>query len=679
MPGEAQAKRVYITTPIYYVNDVPHLGNGYTTIIGDALRRYHQLRGHDVRLLVGTDEHGLKLEREAQEQGLTPQAFVDQMSVRFREAWPKLLVEPDDFIRTTEARHESLVRDIWQRVAANGDLKKGHYEDWYCVGCESFKTEKELLEGNICALHKKPVERLKEETYFFALDQYQDKLLDLYAKSPSFVEPDSRRNEVLSFVSSGLKPLSVSRTSFSWGIPVPSDPKHVMYVWFDALSNYWTALGGWDSELTKRFWPSDPHALPTKSDDPMVIHLVGKDILRFHAVFWPAFLMSAQMPLPSKVYAHGFLTVDGQKMSKSLRNAVDPLRLARELPGGASTLRYHLLRAISFGQDGDFDHAALLERYNADLGKNLGNLLSRVLGLCVKNTGNTAPAFEQAKRTDLDNAFLKDVQLSLAAAREHWDAIEPHRALEATWAASSRANLYVDQAAPWAEAKKGDLARVETILTTLVKVLEHLSAFIAPALPDKANEMRAQLGLQPLAPALNRDLLAIDFSDAPARPLGTATPLFPTLDAAGVAALLDSLVPKAEPAMNESTQPEKPPAAALPSGAPLSEPIAYDQFAATDLRIGIVLEAEKVPKKDKLLKLKVDVGEASPRQIVAGLALSFAPEGLVGKRVIVVANLAPRDFGKGLVSHGMLLAAGESNSLSLATVSDDVAPGTKVK
>ncbi len=688
MPGEAQAKRVYLTTPIYYVNDVPHLGTAYTTIVGDALRRYHQLRGHEVRLLAGTDEHGLKLEREAKERGLTPQAFVDQMSQRFRDAWPKLLVETDDFIRTTEARHEALVQAIWNRVQESGDLQKGHYEDWYCVGCESFKTEKELLAGNLCPLHKKPVERLKEETYFFSLDKYQDRLLDLYAKSPGFVAPESRRNEVLSFVESGLKPLSVSRTSFSWGVPVPGDSKHVMYVWFDALSNYWTALGGWESELTKRFWPADVQAIPTADDDPLVIHLMGKDILRFHAVFWPAFLMSAKMPLPSKVYAHGFLTIDGQKMSKSLRNAVDPLRLAAELPGGASTLRYHLLRAIAFGQDGDFDHAALLERYNADLGKNLGNLLSRVLGLCLKNTDNTAPAFEQAQRIELDNAFLKDVQASLKSAIAHWNAIEPHRALEATWAASSRANLYVDQAAPWAEAKKGDQARVATILSTLIKVLEHLSAFIAPALPDKANDMRSQLGLGALSSALNTDRLVINFEDCAARKLGIATPLFPTLDPAAVAALLLRLVPKKEPTMSEPANPEDAPgdgvlAATLPGlgpiESPIDPPITYDQFAATDLRIGIVLEAEKVPKKDKLLRLKVDIGEAEPRQIVAGLALSFAPEALVGKRVVVVTNLAPRDFGKGLVSHGMLLAAGESNSLRLATVDGEVLPGTKVK
>jgi methionyl-tRNA synthetase len=454
-----------------------------------------------------------------------------------------------------------------------------------------------------------------------------------------------------------------------------------MYVWFDALSNYWSALGGWDSELTARFWPTDANASPTDDGDLTVVHLVGKDILRFHAVFWPAFLMSAKMAMPSKIYAHGFLTIDGQKMSKSLRNAVDPVRLAAELPGGPSTLRYHLLRAIAFGQDGDFDHAALLERYNADLGKNLGNLLSRVLGLCVKNTGNNAPAFVTARCTDLDRGFLNDVQRLLTSAQHHWDAIEPHRALEATWAVSSRANLYVDQAAPWAEAKKGDAARVETILATLVKVLEHLSVYIAPALPDKANAMRAQLGLGPLAPALNSDLLALAFRDAPTRPLGTASPLFPTLDAAGQAALLERLVPRKEPVMNDAATPFET-APTVASGAvvePIAVPITYDQFAATDLRIGVVLEAEKVPKKDKLLKLKVDIGDAEPRQIVAGLALSFAPEALVGKRVVVVTNLAPRDFGKGLVSHGMLLAAGESNSLSLATVTAEVAPGTKVK
>ena len=379
MPG-----RFYVTTPIYYVNDVPHLGTAYTTVTADALRRFHLLAGDETRMLTGTDEHGQKIQEAAAARGVSPQAFVDEVSARFREAWPLLSVAADDFIRTTEPRHVAWVQQLWKKVEDNGGLYAGVYDEWYCVGCESYKTEKELLPGNVCAIHLKPVERIKEDTYFFRLSAWEKPLLDFYERHPDFIQPESRRNEVLSFVQSGLRDLSVSRTSFQWGIPVPGDARHIMYVWFDALANYRSALGD-DPALTK-FWPPGGR----------LVHLVGKDILRFHAVYWPAFLLAAGYPeeaLPSQVFAHGFLTVDGRKMSKSLRNSVDPLRLAKEL--GPDVLRYYLLRAISFGQDGDFDHRALLERYNADLGKNIGNLLSRVLGLCSRyptaERGNAAP------------------------------------------------------------------------------------------------------------------------------------------------------------------------------------------------------------------------------------------------------------------------------------------------
>jgi methionyl-tRNA synthetase len=372
--------RFYVTTPIYYVNDVPHLGTAYTTIIADALRRFHLLVGDETFMLTGTDEHGQKIERVAKGEGLDPKTFCDRISQRFREAWPKLDIGFDRFIRTTDDDHETFVKELWRKIEANGDLYEADYEDWYCVGCESYKTEKELEQpGNICPLHKKAVERVKESTYFFKLAKWEKPLLDFYERNPRFIQPETRRNEVLSFVKSGLKDLSCSRTSFSWGIPVPGNPKHVMYVWFDALTNYRSALG--HDDLT-RFWPPNAE----------VVHLVGKDILRFHAVFWPAFLLSAgydEAELPNVVYAHGFLTIDGQKMSKALRNAVDPLKIAEEL--GPDVLRYNLLRAVAFGQDGDFDHRALLERYNADLGKNLGNLLSRVLGLATKMTESKHP------------------------------------------------------------------------------------------------------------------------------------------------------------------------------------------------------------------------------------------------------------------------------------------------
>ena len=679
------ARPFYVTTPIYYVNDVPHLGTAYTTIAADALRRYHLLRGEDARMLTGTDEHGLKIERTAKEQGLSPRDFVDKASAPFRDAWPQLHVEADDFIRTTEARHIELVQDLWKRIEARGDLYEGAYEDWYCVGCESFKTEKELLPGNECPLHPgKAVERVKEETFFFRLSKWEKPLLDFYARNPTFIEPESRRNEVLSFVQGGLRDLSVSRTSFSWGVPVPGHPRHVMYVWFDALTNYSSALGPEGSPL-RRYW----------SPSGKVVHLVGKDILRFHTVYWPAFLLAAgytEAELPSQVFAHGFLTVDGQKMSKSLRNAVNPLGLAREM--GADVLRYQLLRAIAFGQDGDFDHAAMIERYNADLGKNLGNLLSRTLGLCAKNTGSKTPD-ANAKVTDLERDFAARFEGGVAAAAEAWEAIQPHRALEATWELSSAANQYVDRAAPWAAAKSGDAARVETILGTLLTALGALSVMIAPALPAKANEMRAQLGLAPLETAHGTDVWPRAFTPRPAgEALPGGPPLFPTLDKDQERALLEKLVPKpaAAPAGDADVADAKgggaPARAASPSVPPptvkmvpseTTQLATYDDFARIDLRVGAVLTAEKVKGKDKLLKLSVDVGEAAPRTIIAGLALTFQPEALVGRRVVVVANLAPRDFGKGLVSFGMLLATGPSEALKLATVEGDVKPGDRLK
>jgi methionyl-tRNA synthetase len=655
------ARPFYVTTPIYYVNDVPHLGTAYTTIVADALRRYHALRGRDARMLTGTDEHGLKIEREATAKNVSPKAFVDEVSQHFRTAWPKLLCEPNDFIRTTEPRHEELVKQIWTQVAKRGDIYLGEHEGWYCVGCEEFKTEKELLPGNICPLHpNKPTERLKEPTYFFKLKDYEQKLLDFYDQNPSFIEPESRRNEVISFVKSGLRDLSVSRTSFSWGVPVPGDPKHVMYVWFDALANYWTALG----DLQSKYWTPNGE----------VLHLVGKDILRFHTVYWPAFLLSAGLPLPTKVFAHGFLTIDGQKMSKSLRNAVDPVRLAEtEALGGPDGLRHQLLRHVAFGQDGDFDHKAIIERYNADLGKNLGNLLSRTLGLCAKNGLDKVPTYEP---TDLEREFEKQASVHIQAAADAWTQLAPHRALEETYLLSSLANQYVDRAAPWAEAKKGNQARVATILSLLLEALRALSVLTWPAIPRKADQLRAQIGLPPIKLEIGADLWPKLSFERAGQPLGTASVLFPTIDKEGEKALLDKLQPKPE---GKEAPPTETAVPGHPSATTTGATITYDQFSSVDLRVGLVKTAIKVPKKDKLLQLEVDVGEDKPRTIIAGLALTFAPEQLVGQRVIVVANLAPRDFGKGLVSHGMLLATGPSEKLVLATAPESAAPGAKLK
>jgi methionyl-tRNA synthetase len=670
------SQRFYITTPIYYLNAAPHLGTAYSTVAADTLARYHRLRGHDTHFLTGTDEHGQKIERSAAERGLDPQAYVDQMSALFRDAWPQLNVAPDDFIRTTEARHISRVQELWTRIVKNGDIYLGEYEGWYCVADEAFYTEKELVNG--MSPTGRPVEKIRESSYFFRLSKYTDRLLDFYERNPNFLEPESRINEVRGFVKGGLQDLSISRTTFTWGIPVPGDPKHVMYVWFDALTNYWSALGD-DANPLRRFWPTD-------------VHLVGKEISRFHAVYWPAFLMAAGFTddqLPRQVYAHGWLTVNGAKMSKGAGNFIDPLPIAKEI--GPDALRYYLLRAVAFGQDGDFSHQDLLNRVNSELGNDFGNLLNRTLGLCAKNSGGLTPT--AGPDTELEAALRAAALTAATRAAQELDALAPHRALDAIWAFCREANVYVDRAAPWKELKAGRQDRVETILASLLEACKVLSVLVAPFLPSKAAEMRVQLGLPPLEAALDQDRWPFSWQPRPAgEPLALGAPLFPRLDEARQKELLELLVPK--PPVSEAHPPTErldPAAGAAASAAAgaaaeaksgpdtLLPSVTYDQFAATDLRVGLVVSAERVPRKDKLLDLRVDVGEAAPRRIVAGLALSFKPEDLVGRRVIVVANLAPRDFGKGLISHGMLLATGPSESLSLLGVDERAAPGAKVK
>lgn len=658
-------QRFYITTPIYYLNAAPHVGHAYSTLVADTLARYHRMRGHDTRFLTGTDEHGLKIQQAAEKAGRTPQAHVDLLADEFRQLWPKLGIEPDDFIRTTEERHTRRVQDLWRRVAANGDIYLGHYEGWYCVSDEAFYTEKELIDGVDAdgkpvklSPTKRPVEWVREPGYFFRLSKYQDRLLKFYEENPSFVQPEGRFNEVKRFVEGGLEDLNISRASFSWGIPVPDDPKHVIYVWFDALTNYWSALGGDDDPL-RRFWPCD-------------MHLVGKEISRFHAVYWPAFLMAAGLPPPRQVYAHGWLTVNGEKMSKSANNFLPPEPIAREV--GADALRYYLLRAVALGQDGDFNHRDLLNRINSELGNDLGNLLNRTLGLCSKAGLTAAPAPDPGG--ELEASLRAEAAEAARKAAEAMDAVAPHRALDAIWAFCRAANVYVDKAAPWKAQKEGNAARLHAILGTLLSACRALALLLGPFLPQKAAEMREQLGLAPLATELDQDLWPLAWVDHQGT-LGKATPLFPRLDDARQSQILDALLPKVAEAPAPA---EAPKAEEAKAEAPAALPaIDYEKFSEVDLRVGLVLSAERVPRKDKLLDLRVDVGEAQPRRIVAGLALSFRPEDLVGRRVIVVANLLPRDFGKGLVSHGMLLATGPSEALSLVSVDERAAPGSRVK
>jgi methionyl-tRNA synthetase len=651
-------KPFYATTPIYYINDVPHLGTAYTTIAADVITRYHRLRGEDAMFLTGTDEHGLKIERAAKEKGLSSQAFSDLMSAPFRDIWPKLDCDCGHFVRTTDPDHEKRLAEIWQKVEERGDIYAGSYEGWYCVGCELYYTEKELDPGGVCPMHKVPAERITEPTYFFRLSAYADRLLALYERNPSFVMPQARMNEVKSFVRGGLEDLSVSRTTFRWGVPVPGHAEHVMYVWFDALFSYYTPLLA--SPEMRRHWPA-------------TVHMVGKDILRQHAIYWPAFLMSAGLSddeLPQQVFAHGWLTLNGQKMSKALRNTVGPLTLADAF--GVDPLRYYLMRAVAFGQDGDVNVKDLVARFNGELGNALGNLLNRVLPQCHRLTSGKVPA--KGADGDLERVLKDEVSSAARAAALALDAIQPHRALEAIWGAIAAANQYVDKAAPWAAAKQGDQLRVGTILATALEALEAISIMVWPVIPRSAGMIREQIGLAPLAPTVGGDQWP--FSSKSRREgdqLGVPAPIFPRIDSKREAEIIESLGIGVAPKEAAS-----PPTIAVDAPKPTGT-VAYDDFAKVDLRVGLVVSAERVPGKDKLLSLKVDLGEAESRPIVAGIALSYAPEDLVGKRVVVVANLDPRKFGKGLVSHGMLLAAGPSEALKLATVDDGVPPGTKVK
>jgi methionyl-tRNA synthetase len=649
----SNAERFYVTTPIYYINDVPHLGSAYTTVAADVLARYQRLRGKDAFFLTGTDEHGLKIQRAAESRSQTPQQLADDISQKFRDTWPLLSCVTDDFIRTSSERHKRGAQQMWSRIKKNDDIYLGHYEGLYCVGCEAYFTEKELDQpGNKCKIHGTPAELVKEESYFFRLSKYGDRLMAFYEAHPKFVQPQSRMNEVKSFVKEGLRDLSVSRTTFDWGVPVPDDPKHVMWVWIDALSNYWTALQ--EPNDHKAYWPA-------------AVHLVGKDILRFHAVYWPAFLMAAGFSdeqLPHKVLAHGFLTYNGQKMSKSLRNTISPVELAHAVSAtvGVDTIRYCLMRSISFGHDGDFSIDDVLNRYATDLGNTLGNLLNRVLPFA------DGP-LEAADYGPLEDELLQQLALSAKEAGAAFDACLPTRALEAIWAGLQAANTYVDKSAPW-KARKEDPARLATIVTTLVEALEAVSILVAPVMPTVADAMRVQLGLPPVEPQLNKDQWP---EPMPRRTPGTTVaagePIFPRLDKKHIAELKVKFSPTPDaPAKDDVAG-----TAADESGI-----IDFADFTKLELRVGVVKTAEKVKKKDRLLSLTVDVGEAEVRSIVAGIATSYAPEELVGKRVAVLCNLAPRKFGKGLVSQGMCLAAKDGDGVRLLGVDKDLPPGSKI-
>jgi methionyl-tRNA synthetase len=692
----------YITTPIYYVNDVPHLGHAYTTLVADTLARFHRMRGDDTRFLTGTDEHGQKVEEAAGKRGLTPRQLVDQVAPRFDETWKTLGITGYRFIRTTSERHKRVVQALWRRIRAvhPDDLYLASYQGWYCVGCEAFYTESQLQKDGdvwVCEVHKKPVAWLdKERSWFFRLSRYAEPLLRHIEAHLEFIRPEAYRNEIVAFLRSGLRDLSVSRTSFAWGIPVPEDDpgggSHVIYVWMDALTNYLTDLCPDSGDITGRdvehYWPA-------------AVHLIGKDILRFHTVYWPAFLMSAKLPLPRGIFAHGWWTVRGQKISKSMpATRIDPIKLADALGGGSQlpglgraigidAMRYYLLREMPLGNDGDFTFESLFGRFNAELANDLGNLINRSLTLIVKLSAQTPPVRDDALYRAGENPYWQ-LEVHAAEACSHtaaqFDQFAPSRALEAIWRFVAMANRFIDQTQPWTMVKSKDPA-LGHALWCLQSSLWLIARLIAPVLPATAGALRGWIGDGDAAmawpePAAGRVL--------PLAPAGLTahppSPLFPRLDDKLQQAILDKIVPPdlaTPPAPAPATAPAPgAPAPAAPAPAeprsPALAPIKIEDFARIELRVGTVLSAAAVPKAKKLLQLSVDLGEPEPRSIVAGIAETYAPDQIVGRQVIVVANLEPATI-RGIASQGMLLAAGDGQVLGLSALDRHVAPGTRVR
>ncbi|HEY2730393.1 MAG TPA: methionine--tRNA ligase [Polyangia bacterium] len=659
------SSRFYVTTPIYYVNALPHLGTFYTTVVADALARYHRARGHETFFLTGLDEHGQKIERIARDKGLDTQAYCDGIAAKFEDAWRRFEISNDDFIRTTAPRHEQAVAEMWRRLAAAGDIYEAEYDGMYCVGCEEAKTEDDVVTGNgekLCKIHLRPVERVKEKNYFFRLSKYAPRLLEWYARTPSPVQPESRRNEVRAFVEGGLRDLSISRTTASvkWGIPVPGDPSHTVYVWIDALTNYLTVLGGPDAVARgagkAALWKSSHH-------------LIAKDILRFHAIYWPAMLWSAGIEPPAEVFCHGYLTVKGQKISKSMpATRVDPNAIAAAL--GVDPLRYFVLREYTFGGDGDFTYEALFQRYESDLGNDLGNLLNRTIAMAHKFVGPElsaragAVSAAAAAFAEQASSYLQNCQLA-------WDSFNPSGALQATWSLVRDANAHIERTKPWALAK--DPGRRDELLDMLAVCCETLrwaALTIAPAMPTAAAEILRQLG---------READAGTWPERWSWPGSTLTapqPVFPRIEPERQAALIDKWVP----AESTTAAATATPPAAKTSHAPQMPPaeVTLDDFAKIELRAAKVLSAERVPKADKLLKLTLDVGGGVPRTVVSGIAGAYAPEDLVGKTVIYLANLKPAKL-RGVVSQGMILAAGDAEVLALSALDRDVPPGTLIR
>ncbi|MDR0140469.1 methionine--tRNA ligase [Metabacillus idriensis] len=650
---EGHKKSFYITTPIYYPSGKLHIGHAYTTVAGDAMARYKRMRGFDVMYLTGTDEHGQKIQRKAEEIGVTPQKYVDDIVSGIKDLWSKLDISYDDFIRTTEDRHKEIVEKVFAKLLEQGDIYLDQYEGWYCTPCESFFTERQLENGN-CPDCGRPVEKVKEESYFFKMSKYADRLLQYYSENPEFIQPESRKNEMINnFIKPGLEDLAVSRTTFDWGVKVPGDPKHVIYVWIDALSNYITALGygSENDEKYKKYWPAD-------------VHLVGKEIVRFHTIYWPIMLMALDLPLPKKVFAHGWLLMKDGKMSKSKGNVVDPVTLIDRY--GLDALRYYLLREVPFGSDGVFTPEGFIERLNFDLANDLGNLLNRTIAMIQKYFDGEIPAYSGPK-TEFDGeltAFSKDTIVKYEEAMEK---MEFSIALNALWQFISRTNKYIDETQPWNLAKdEENREKLGSVMYHLAESLRISGILLKPFLTKTPDKMFEQLGIQDAA--LKEWASLSEFGQLSQVKISKGVPIFPRLEVEEEVQYIKEQMQGTAPAAEEEKKDQK---------EDTSGEITFDEFMKVEMRVAEVIHAEPVKKADRLLKLQLDLG-SEKRQVVSGIAKSYQPEQLVGKKVICITNLKPVKL-RGELSQGMILAGEEEGNLSLATVDSSLPNGTIIK